>query len=145
MVVARSADGGASFGPPVRASSQRFDPSLAAPLDLTGRRFFGDYQGLVLAADLAIPLWNDPRSGLQQLYAVRLPLADLPPGAGTTGSTPTPATASLAALEPHGRIVIAPSRATTPKWRRSRVSTRPPRRSAQAMTAASTKPSGKSA
>lgn len=44
-----------------------------------------------------------------------------------------------------GRTVIVPSAATTPKSRRSNVSTRPPLRSAQAMTAASTYPSDRSA
>jgi len=43
-----------------------------------------------------------------------------------------------------GRIVIVPSAATTPKSRRSNVRMRPPLRSAQAITAASTKPSERS-
>ena len=43
-----------------------------------------------------------------------------------------------------GNTSIVPSRATTSKSRLSRVSTRPPFRSAQATTDASTKPSGRS-
>ncbi len=44
-----------------------------------------------------------------------------------------------------GSGVIVPSRATAPKWRLSSVSTLPPLRSAQAITAASENPSGRSA
>ena len=76
--IARSTDGGATFGPAVRVSTQRFDPALAAPRDRNGARFFGDYQGLALTADVAVPFWNDPRDGLQHIYAARIPIADIP-------------------------------------------------------------------
>lgn len=78
LVLVRSTDGGASFGPTERVSSQRFDPALAAPFDGNRRRFFGDYQGLVLGSGVAIPFWNDPRSGLQQIYTAHIPLTDAP-------------------------------------------------------------------
>ncbi len=80
VYVARSADGGATFGRAVRLSTQRFDPALAAPRDLGGALFFGDYQGLALAGDAVVPFWNDPRSGLQQIYAVRVSIGGLPTG-----------------------------------------------------------------
>ncbi len=79
VMIARSGDGGRTFGQSARVSTQRFDPVNAAPHDLGQQRFFGDYQGLALSGDAVVPLWNDTRSGLQQLYAARLPLDDLPP------------------------------------------------------------------
>ena len=87
VMIARSGDGGQQFGPAVQASTQHFDPANAAPLDTGRHRFFGDYQGLTLSGEAVVPVWNDARSGLQQLYAARLPLADLPAGTGTTGTT----------------------------------------------------------
>ncbi len=78
VYVARSADGGRTFGPAVRVSTQRFDPSLAAPPDSSGNLFFGDYQGLVIAGETVIPFWNDPRTGLQQIWSARIPLSDVP-------------------------------------------------------------------
>lgn len=79
VMIARSGDGGRTFGESARVSTQRFDPANAAPYDLGQQRFFGDYQGLALSGDAVVALWNDTRTGLQQLYAARLPLDDLPP------------------------------------------------------------------
>ena len=78
VVIARSADSGASFGPTMRVSTQRFDPALTAPTDGNGLGFFGDYQGLTLAGAMVVPFWNDPRTGLQAIYAARLAVAFLP-------------------------------------------------------------------
>ena len=78
VYLARSIDGGRSFGQSIRVSTQRFDPSLAAPRDPSSNLFFGDYQGLTIAGEMAIPFWNDPRTGLQQIWSARIPLGDLP-------------------------------------------------------------------
>lgn len=78
VYVARSVDGGRTFGPGVRVGTQRFDPALAAPPAPSGNLFFGDYQGLTVAGGTVIPFWNDPRTGLQQIWSARLPLEELP-------------------------------------------------------------------
>ncbi|MDP9367255.1 MAG: glycoside hydrolase [Chloroflexota bacterium] len=78
VYIARSTDGGRRFGPAVRVSTQQFDPSLAAPPAPSGNLFFGDYQGLAITGETVIPFWNDPRTGLQQIWSARIPLSELP-------------------------------------------------------------------
>jgi BNR/Asp-box repeat len=75
VYLAQSVDGGATFLPNVRVTSQSIDPSLHTPLDGSGTPFFGDYQGLTADNLFVHPLWNDTRTGIQQLETAALPSA----------------------------------------------------------------------
>ena len=55
VYLAQSVDGGASFLPNVRVTSQSWDPTVNAPVDGSGLQFIGDYQGLAVSDQFAIP------------------------------------------------------------------------------------------
>jgi hypothetical protein len=75
VYLAQSIDGGRSFLPNVRVTSQSVDPSLSTPLDGAHTPFFGDYQGLTADNVFVHPLWNDTRTGTQQLETAAIPSA----------------------------------------------------------------------
>jgi hypothetical protein len=75
VYLAQSTNGGASFLPNVRVTSLHIDPSVDAPIDEYGNQFFGDYQGLTADNTFVHPLWNDTRTGEQQLETAALPSA----------------------------------------------------------------------
>jgi hypothetical protein len=75
VYLAQSRDGGASFLPNVRVTSQSLDPSLGTPHDEYGTPFFGDYQGLAADNTFVHPLWNDTRTAIQQLETAAVPSA----------------------------------------------------------------------
>ncbi len=74
----RSNDGGATFGPPVRVSSETSRWCKAAYVS-QGTQFanFGDYLGIFAAADKTLVVWPDGRNGVPDAY-----FAALPGGAG---------------------------------------------------------------
>lgn len=69
----RSADGGASFGPPVRVTSKTSD-WCAAQYDFAGFLFpnFGDYLGIFPAPDGTFLLWTDGRDAVPEAYFTKL-------------------------------------------------------------------------
>jgi BNR repeat protein/BNR/Asp-box repeat protein len=70
----RSTDRGSTFTAPQRITSKSWDPSLDAPVPDRDETFIGDYQGLVVDGSLAIPFWNDTRTGRQEIYTAAIPV-----------------------------------------------------------------------
>ena len=75
VYLAQSVDGGASFLPNVRVTSQSWDPAVDAPVDGSGLQFIGDYQGLAVSNQFALPFWNDTRTGSQEIFTALVPSA----------------------------------------------------------------------
>lgn len=75
VYLAQSVDGGASFLPNVRVTSQSWDPRVDAPVDGGGLQFIGDYQGLAVNNQFAYPFWNDTRTGSQEIFTAPVPSA----------------------------------------------------------------------
>jgi hypothetical protein len=75
VYLAQSVDGGASFLPNVRVTSQSWDPTVDAPVDGSGLQFIGDYQGLAASNQFALPFWNDTRTGSQEIFTALVPSA----------------------------------------------------------------------
>jgi hypothetical protein len=75
VYLAQSTDHGATFLPNVRVTPESMDPGVGAPTDPSGLQFFGDYQGLVADNLFVHPLWNDTRTGAQQLFTAAVPSA----------------------------------------------------------------------
>jgi hypothetical protein len=75
VYLAQSVDGGASFLPNVRVTTQSWDPSVDAPVDGGGLQFIGDYQGLAVSDQFAFPFWNDTRTGSQEIFTALVPSA----------------------------------------------------------------------
>lgn len=73
--LAQSVDGGKTFLPSVRVTSQSWDPALGAPIDSSGLQFIGDYQGLAVDNQFAYPFWNDTRTGRQEIFTALVPSA----------------------------------------------------------------------
>ncbi|HKH43543.1 MAG TPA: sialidase family protein [Thermoanaerobaculia bacterium] len=69
----RSTDGGASFGPPVRVTSQTSD-WCATQADIAGFLFpnFGDFVGLSAGRDRSYAIWTDGRNGVPDAYFATL-------------------------------------------------------------------------
>ena len=68
VYLAQSVDGGVSFLPNVRVTTQSWDPAVDAPVDGSGLQFIGDYQGLAVSDQFAFPFWNDTRTGSQEIF-----------------------------------------------------------------------------
>ncbi|HYG61469.1 MAG TPA: sialidase family protein [Thermoanaerobaculia bacterium] len=70
----QSADGGASFGAPVRVTSETSN-WCQAKYDIEGTQFanFGDYLGIVTAGNRAFTVWTDSRNGVPDAYFAELP------------------------------------------------------------------------
>jgi hypothetical protein len=75
VYLAQSTSHGMTFLPNVRVTTQSIDPSLGTPLDGSGTPFFGDYQGLAADNLFVHLLWNDTRTGVQQLVTAAIPSA----------------------------------------------------------------------
>jgi hypothetical protein len=75
VYLAQSVDGGASFLPNVRVTLQSWDPTVDAPVDGSGLQFIGDYQGLAVSDQFALPFWNDTRTGSQEIFMALVPSA----------------------------------------------------------------------
>jgi hypothetical protein len=75
IYLAQSVDGGNTFLPNVRVTSQSWDPAVDAPVDGNGLQFIGDYQGLAVNDQYALPFWNDTRTGSQEIYTALVPSA----------------------------------------------------------------------
>jgi hypothetical protein len=73
VYLAQSTDGGVTFLPSVRVTTQSWDPSLGAPVDGSGQQFIGDYQGLAVTNQYAYPFWNDSRTGSQEIFTAVAP------------------------------------------------------------------------
>jgi hypothetical protein len=75
VYIAQSRDHGASFLPNERVTTRGFDPAVGAPVDGGGNLFLGDYQGLAVTDQFVHPLWNDTRTGRQELFTAAIPSA----------------------------------------------------------------------
>ena len=75
VYLAQSVNGGASFLPNVRVTSQSWDPTVDAPVDGSGLQFIGDYQGLAVNNQYVLPFWNDTRTGSQEIFTALVPSA----------------------------------------------------------------------
>ncbi len=75
VYLAQSVDGGATFLPNVRVTAQSWDPTVDAPVDGSGLQFIGDYQGLAVDNQFALPFWNDTRTGSQEIFTALVPSA----------------------------------------------------------------------
>ena len=75
LYLAQSVNHGTSFLPNQRVTPQAFDSAIGAPTDQYGMQFIGDYQGLAVDNRFVHPLWNDSRTGSQQLFTAAIPSA----------------------------------------------------------------------
>ena len=75
VYLAQSVDGGASFLPNVRVTTQSWSPAVDAPVDGNDLQFIGDYQGLAVTDEYACPFWNDTRTGSQEIFTAEVPSA----------------------------------------------------------------------
>jgi hypothetical protein len=76
-----STDGGQTFSPDFRISSQSFDANQGVFTDKTGQPdyYLGDHIGLALANNTAYAAWTDTRAGNQDIYFSTYPIAPAPP------------------------------------------------------------------
>jgi hypothetical protein len=74
----QSRDGGASFGPPVRVTSETTNWCKVA-YDLQGTQFanFGDYLGIFTTGSRTFVVWPDGRHGVPDAYFAELPAASV--------------------------------------------------------------------
>jgi hypothetical protein len=123
-----STDGGATWDPDTRVSTQSQDLNVGLPC-CPGNYPAGDYWGLDTAHDAVYVAWNDARSGDQDILVAK----GLLPGAGASPTptlTPGGSTATATATPPPGvtASATAPATAThtasptppvvcTPTWR----------------------------
>ena len=75
VYLTQSVDGGASFLPNVRVTTESWSPDVDAPVDGSGLQFIGDYQGLAVTDAYAYPFWNDTRTGAQEIFTAAVPSA----------------------------------------------------------------------
>lgn len=75
VFLAQSINHGVSFLQNARVTSRSFDPVVGAPTDEYGSLFIGDYQGLAADNMFAHAMWNDARSGVQELFTAAVPSA----------------------------------------------------------------------
>jgi hypothetical protein len=73
VYLAQSVDHGASFIKNVRVTTKNWDPALRAPTDDSGLQFIGDYQGLAVDNLFVHPIWNDSRTGDQEVFTAAIP------------------------------------------------------------------------
>ncbi len=62
---AQSIDGGNSFLPNVKVTSQSFDPNLVKRIPVSSTAFLGDYIGITATDKAAVAIWADNRNALQ--------------------------------------------------------------------------------
>lgn len=75
VFLVQSTDGGASFLPNLRVTTQSWNPAAGAPVDENGLLFIGDYQGLSADDTFVHPFWNDTRTGGQEIFTAAVPSA----------------------------------------------------------------------
>ena len=75
VYLAQSINHGASFFKNVLLTTQSWDPAVRAPVDESGLQFIGDYQGLAADNLFVHPIWNDTRTGDQELFTAAVPSA----------------------------------------------------------------------
>jgi hypothetical protein len=73
VYLAQSINHGASFLKNVRVTTQSWDPAVKVPLDDSGLQFIGDYQGLSADNLFVHPVWNDTRTGAQEMFTAAIP------------------------------------------------------------------------
>jgi hypothetical protein len=73
VYLAQSINHSASFLPNVRVTTQSWNPAVDAPVDPNGFQFIGDYQGLAADDQFVHPIWNDTRTGAQQIFTAVVP------------------------------------------------------------------------
>ncbi len=69
VTLATSTDGGASFGPNIRASDRLLPYNPSAD-------FLGDYNQMIVAGTSIHPIWSDSRRGDTDIFTQAVPLAD---------------------------------------------------------------------
>lgn len=75
VYLAQSIDHGKTFLANRRVTTENWEPSVKAPKDDSGSQFIGDYQGLAADNLFVHPLWNDTRTGQQELFTAAIPSA----------------------------------------------------------------------
>jgi hypothetical protein len=70
VYVARTDDGGASFGPNLRVTGAPFTPVL--PVEPGALAFIGDYNGIAAAGGRVFPFYQDARRGEQDVWVARI-------------------------------------------------------------------------
>jgi hypothetical protein len=73
VYLAQSINHGASFLKNVRVTTQSWDPAVKAPLDDSRLQFIGAYQGLAADNLFVHPVWNDTRTGAQEMFTAAIP------------------------------------------------------------------------
>lgn len=73
VFLAQSRDGGQTFAPAVRVTTQSWDSSIDEPIDDNGQGFIGDYQGIAANDHFVYPFWNDTRTGKQEIFVGIVP------------------------------------------------------------------------
>jgi len=92
VTLARSHDGGSSFGPSIRVTDQSFDPYD----DGFGGLFIGDYNGMAATDNASYPFWTDTRSGTDaDVYMSKVELAFQSSQDTVSASAPVPTTMTL--------------------------------------------------
>jgi hypothetical protein len=71
-VLVRSTDNGHTFTERVTVTDKPWDPTVDAVTDENGATFIGDYFGLAANSLGFFPLWTDTRTGIQELFTVRV-------------------------------------------------------------------------
>lgn len=70
VYLTRSTDGGLTFSPNVKVTTERINPLVGS--EPFGGMFIGDYNGLAAWAGVAIPVWTDTRRGQQDIYGAQV-------------------------------------------------------------------------
>jgi hypothetical protein len=75
-----STDGGLTFSPNFRVTSQSFDADQGKFTDATGQEdyYLGDFLGLALANNTAYAAWADTRAGNQDIFFAHYPIRPAP-------------------------------------------------------------------
>lgn len=75
VYLAQSINHGASFLPTIRVTTQSWEPAVRVPMDDSGLQFIGDYQGVSADNLFVHPIWNDTRTGNQEVFTAAIPSA----------------------------------------------------------------------
>ncbi len=74
VYLAQSLNHATSFQKNIRVTTKGWDPTIQVPTDDDGKKFIGDYQGLVADATFVHLFWNDTRTGKQEIFTSSVPL-----------------------------------------------------------------------
>jgi hypothetical protein len=96
-----SSDGGQTFSPNFRVTTQSFDADQGKFIDATGQAdyYLGEFLGLALANHTAYAAWTDTRHGNQDVFFSRYPI-DPPPAPANDRFEPNDTAATATALGP---------------------------------------------